>query len=904
MILIKKTYRILKFILVALLVVLPIASPFSFSISKDPPLRLNIARAAFECPAKPTNITAPPSNYSIAVEKRDNSDGTVSCIYTIKNPDSIGSYTATQTYDQDGNEIKPKLPDILGEGRTESDPVSCVNLSDKLSNIGVCITRALFAGIGSLLIALGIKLVTMATTFFEIVLQYTIVNFTNTLSSFKDSIDTGWGAFRDVANIVIIAMFVFISINMILGVKEFGEKKLVARVLIIAVLLNFSLLFTRAIIDSSNFVAYQFYNQMVRGLDVQTSQAQQKAATTNPNLSNTNSRELSPTGGVAGKFLQFLGVSSIGQSYDVLAEAQKTNNNALIGLLYGILSFIFLLVTAFVFSYGALLLVTRAILLVLVMLTAAIAFAGWLIPHHLFGEAWTKWWKTLIKGAFLAPILMILLWITEVVASQIAGKFGSGGALGNLAANSSSAANIGTLFSFVFILGLIFASFYVANMFSQSISGFAPIGGIVNAAASLPHVTASRLGGLVLRNTVGKGLKSWGESVSAKQKERAELFSKMSPFAQARARSRGRSPEASFLERTKMNIAAYGGMSRFDALATAPGKALAKAVGAVTFGEDWGKGGYVGVKERQAQEAIERARKMGYESESQVRADAERRISEEQRTRRGQLDEEKNRQEGYKSTAGDVRDDAKAAARMALDTERRTAGRETGDDLERGHKTSERAKAQFHAQSTASENMERQRIANAVLITDENLRKGTLEDANERLKNILKEREEKTPELEASVEEAKRKLEEFNMAIEKAGDQAVEGAKRAAEENLNIIEQQKRVLDVRKAHGVESAAKTMSREAVAGRSGYTRLSTAFGIKQFFLSAEDFNKTLDEDPVGKRIAKASRKDQDREAALRTAERMRDLEVSPGAAAPSAPAAPRPPTPPPAPTGGQE
>src|SRR3990167_5465446 len=91
-------------------------------------------------------------------------------------------------------------------------------------------------------------------------------------------------------------------------------------------------------------------------------------------------------------------------------------------LLHGLVSATLLLVAALVLLYGCILLVTRAVLLIILMATSALAFASWLIPHHFIEQGWDTWWRALLKAAFFAPILMAMLWATLLVAQAIKPK--------------------------------------------------------------------------------------------------------------------------------------------------------------------------------------------------------------------------------------------------------------------------------------------------------------------------------------------------------------------------------------------------------------------------------------------------------------------------------------------------
>ena len=71
---------------------------------------------------------------------------------------------------------------------------------------------------------------------------------------------TGWAFTRDVVNIFFIFALLFIAIATILGVESYGAKALLPRLIIIALLVNFSLLATQAIIFVTNALAYELYS--------------------------------------------------------------------------------------------------------------------------------------------------------------------------------------------------------------------------------------------------------------------------------------------------------------------------------------------------------------------------------------------------------------------------------------------------------------------------------------------------------------------------------------------------------------------------------------------------------------------------------------------------------------------
>jgi len=346
-----------------------------------------------------------------------------------------------------------------------------------------CIWYPATSGIGAFLMFIGIKVLVAAAGIFETSIKYLIVEFGSLMAnSIEQGINVGWTALRDIANIVIIGLFVFIAVNMILGVQQFGDKKKIAQVLVVAVLINFSLLFTKVIVDASNFTAYQFYRSMVEGAPAET--VTLKANPTGTGFTGavgTFTETIASETAISARFLQFLGVDGLWDSKKALEDIAAKNPSALYGGLYaigyGLLAFVFLMATALVFFYGAFLIATRAILIVFLMLTSAAAFALWLIPQGYLGSKFYEWWESLLKAAFFAPILIALLWATMRVAEGItvalsAASEGKVGTLGALAADTSDPNNALAVVGFLLVIGLLFAAIKAASSFSSTIAGF------------------------------------------------------------------------------------------------------------------------------------------------------------------------------------------------------------------------------------------------------------------------------------------------------------------------------------------------------------------------------------------------------------------------------------------------
>lgn len=342
-------------------------------------------------------------------------------------------------------------------------------------------------------------LLILSSTIFEVMLNATVIGFGATLTEYGilDGIRLVWSAFRDIANIVIIGMFVFVAISMILGNMSYGTKKFVAKILIVAVLINFSLLFTQLIVDASHIAASQFYKG-IRAAAVNNSVVFQEVDQSGGEQA--FDAAWNRQGGVAGAFINKMGISSFGDTYRLVTKA-GTQEGWAIAVFYSLTMIALLIATSAVFLYGAYLLTARAILLIVLLATAALAFAAWLVPKYGEGKyGWDGWLTTLIQTSVFAPLLMILLWASLVILSKA--QTGSVGSfLQNPTGGGASASS--AIVVYLFTLGMLFLSFKIASSFSHKITGF----NLATAALNIGGRWTGGAVGFAGKRTLGAGAK-------------------------------------------------------------------------------------------------------------------------------------------------------------------------------------------------------------------------------------------------------------------------------------------------------------------------------------------------------------------------------------------------------------
>ncbi len=296
-----------------------------------------------------------------------------------------------------------------------------------------------------------------------------------------------WGILRDFGNIALLFGFVFMGIATILDLHKYPWTHALPKLVIFAVLLNFSLFVSQAIIDSTNVVAASLYQQTYGPAQTCPDGVAGVACAIN--------------NGLAGTILQQIQLSSL---YDA-----ETLQNTLSGIgaqlsqpVENILKYVLLslvtTVAAVVFFGAAFMLISRGITLAFLMVISPIGFAGMAIPF--LENLANRWWKKLIDQALFAPVFLILLLASLKMSDGLNQLIGDGGLLAALSLQDVGNTT-GVLMFFIITMGFMVASLAMAQQFG--IYGSDAV--MKNAQAVIGRVGGAPLGvmGWMGRRTLG-----------------------------------------------------------------------------------------------------------------------------------------------------------------------------------------------------------------------------------------------------------------------------------------------------------------------------------------------------------------------------------------------------------------
>jgi hypothetical protein len=290
---------------------------------------------------------------------------------------------------------------VEGQADIEAALGSC-NIMESFSLCVLWFIYHIILGFSTMVLAFAGKL-------FDYFISYSL----NSNSYQNDFITKGWALIRDLANVMFIFTLLYLAIKHILGGSA---KNHIPMLIIVALLINFSMFFTKVAIDAGNILARAFYNSINIQNDTTEAEMGFKAISVavldKINPQRLLSQDLFELKYVTGEYS-----TSTGE------VAQSANTNMVKNLDYSFwwYAFIFILlaivnfVLTFTFLSMALLFLGRVIGLWFAIIFSPVAFItlavpglGGMVSRLNFGA----WRDLVLKQSFLAPMAMFFIYLT------------------------------------------------------------------------------------------------------------------------------------------------------------------------------------------------------------------------------------------------------------------------------------------------------------------------------------------------------------------------------------------------------------------------------------------------------------------------------------------------------------
>lgn len=229
----------------------------------------------------------------------------------------------------------------------------------------------------------------------------------NVISGFTEfapeGVRAGWTAVRDLVNMMFILVLLVVAFATVLNIDAYNVKNILPRLVIVALLINFSLPIGKVIVDSSEILMFGFYRAISEGAEGECK---------------INSKS-GP--GVC--------LSRLALIVKVLEPANENNNTwslmekedpwQIVGNL--ILSVIFILIFIVVVGAGAILMTIRVVAIWIALVLSPFAFFSHILPAS---QRFSKiWWTKFLQYSFFGPIYVFFLWISLILLTHTPSLF-------------------------------------------------------------------------------------------------------------------------------------------------------------------------------------------------------------------------------------------------------------------------------------------------------------------------------------------------------------------------------------------------------------------------------------------------------------------------------------------------
>ncbi len=309
------------------------------------------------------------------------------------------------------------------------------------------------------------------------------------------AIDQIWLVIRNLSSMFIIFALIYTSILTILDVAKTSASSLIKNIIMAGILINFSLFFTKTLIDASNLISLQFYRALVpNSATIDKNSISSILSTATPYAEN----------GLSNIFMQSLKLPSIyNNPKGFLTGATETDFFKIIISTIG--GSILILLAAGSILAAAIAFIIRIVILLLLMGFSPVYFVGMIFPQvkDNISKKWEGW---LTSQLVFMPVYLLLMYVSVKFLTGINGV-GFFNQLDTARANSNSSNLMLTTVGLVLQYTIAYFVLIVPLMAALKLGGDSAKWG-----SAAQKWVSGMVGGVIGRNTVGRGARFAGKT--------------------------------------------------------------------------------------------------------------------------------------------------------------------------------------------------------------------------------------------------------------------------------------------------------------------------------------------------------------------------------------------------------
>ncbi len=330
----------------------------------------------------------------------------------LNDPNTEGANAMSQAdrakLDQQVKDLQDSINTTRGKVQSGTDATSATKINTDvcpsgITDIGKLTNFSCVVTILAILANISLKLSSFALYIIGQLFDYSIeiainsAEFINRLGI----VEPFWAAIRDFLNMTFIFILVFIAWQILLNKSNYNAKSNVARLVLVAILINFSLFAAKIAVDGSNIISLNIYEAM--------------------KTKGGSSADYTARGSVSARIMTTLGLPGI------YSFQSAFDGNAIPGcggvpgaiLTVGFFGTILIVITIMTFLLAAILFFLRMLNIIVLFATSPLWVWGYVIDHPAFRKQTDAWEKNMLHVIKFPVVYMLILYGCLALFAQL-----------------------------------------------------------------------------------------------------------------------------------------------------------------------------------------------------------------------------------------------------------------------------------------------------------------------------------------------------------------------------------------------------------------------------------------------------------------------------------------------------
>jgi len=304
----------------------------------------------------------------------------------------------------------------------------------------------------------------------------------------------GWSTVRDIANLGFVLAIIVIAFATILRIDAYGIKKTLARLIIVALLVNFSLMICAGIFDLANV----FSNALINEDTISSEKFGDsiKAAIGIDEFINSKPKDFAP---------------DLEKETTETTETENSPGALLAGLFTPLFITIFSVILVITLAGIFIMFLIRYVVLGVLIILSPLAWLCYILPNT--KTYWDQWWKFFLRWILFAPIMFFFIWLALFAGAGNNSRLDYTPTV-NTSFGAALASGLGNM---IIVLGILLMGLFVANSLgitgastfkNLAMGSAAGIGGFIGSRAAsrtLQTGWAQKLAGGLQKAGYGRG---------------------------------------------------------------------------------------------------------------------------------------------------------------------------------------------------------------------------------------------------------------------------------------------------------------------------------------------------------------------------------------------------------------